>query len=73
MFKFPGELPIVEIRYVEEVPCRGKEEEISNDARGGFNDCRGNDPNKKWQKIEFGSTYTCLLALFQTCQKEDIV
>jgi hypothetical protein len=32
MFEVPGELSIFKIRYVEELPCGGKEEKVPNDA-----------------------------------------
>ena len=36
VLEFPGELTVFEIRDIQEVSCGGEEEEVSNDAPGGF-------------------------------------
>ena len=70
VFKFPGKFPIFKIGYVKEAPRWGKEEEVSNNARGGFDNCQSKVSSEEQYRIQLDNTNTCLLVLFQTCRKE---
>jgi hypothetical protein len=47
VFKLPGKLPIFKIGYVKEVARWGKEQEVVNNARGGFDNCRSKVSSEK--------------------------